>query len=111
MPLPTTTASRCSFCHGGPCPFEAPAPLLCGEGGNAPHDVPASMVVEYRVDLSGARDFDHGDVEARLLYSCSHPACLTSAEQHAHDAGALIDTRPLTVADYEDATGYLAVSA
>ena len=108
MPLPISTPSQhCGRCHlpaSADCPDTTPL-LPCGEGGAGPHNVQATLAVVYVVDLSGRRDYTDGDVRTERLYCCDHPACIGSAEGHAHDVGLWIDTEPLTLSDIEDATG------
>lgn len=103
---PSTTSRRCGRCHTTASPdCIRSLPLLpCGEGLPG-HDVQATLIVTYVVDLSGSRDYLDGDVHTERLFCCDHPAHIGSAEAHAHHVGQWIGTEPLTLADIEDATG------
>jgi hypothetical protein len=106
MPLPTFPPN-CGFCHtsrAADCPRFVSDLVACTSG-IPTHSAPATGVVEFVVDLSGARDHDHGDVEHRAILVCDHPACVAAAEHTAQLHGRHVATRHLTRGDAEDATG------
>lgn len=107
MPLPTSAPSRCAWCHAPRRPgcFTPIHPDARCEAGGPAHHAFATVLVEWVIRSP------HGDVERHATLSCSHPACLGSAETFAHLHGNLIDTRPLTAADVAEHLGLELASA